>query len=155
LCDFPVMRLRLIALFTAALVVAGGATNASLAAGPPSKPTIRRTHAYGIEGSEAVLLGSIDPRGLETNWYFQLGTTKAYGLSLARTSLEEPIGGDGAQGVEEGVDCLAPKTRYHFRIAAKNGAGTSYGHDQTFKTKRLKGSPKFIYAECPAHRPLR
>jgi hypothetical protein len=149
------MRLRALAVATAFVVLIGGSAPSALAARQSLRPTIKRTHAYGVQGWGAVLLGSVDPNGLETVWYFQMGKTRAYGLPLTRTSLEDPLGGHGVNPVEEGVLCLAPKTTYHFRLVAKNAAGKTYGHDQTFTTKRLQGSASSIYGECPDHGPLR
>lgn len=147
--------MRLIALVTTALSIAGAATAQPLAAQSPSKPTIRRTHVVGVEGWGAVFLGSINPHGLETVWYFQLGRTKAYGLPLPRTSLEDPLGGEQFNAVEESAACLAPTTTYHFRLVARNAAGKTIGRDHIFRTKRLRGNPETIYSECPRHKPLK
>jgi hypothetical protein len=146
-------RLSFIALLAFAVALSG--TTQTLGAAQSAKPTLRAAHAIAVEGSRALLLGSVNPRGLKTDWYFQLGTTKAYGLPLARTSLEDPLEGFGANAVEEVVSCLAPKTTYHFRLVARNKAGRSFGPDHSFKTKRLLVSSDAAYNLCPGHKPLR
>jgi hypothetical protein len=149
------MRARVIGLVTTLVVLMSAVPAHSLGAGHSSKPTLRATHAIAIGGSRAVLLGNVDPHGLNTAWYFQLGTTKAYGLPLPRASLEQPLEGHGANAVEEAVSCLAPKTTYHFRLVARNKAGKTYGPDHTFRTERLLGSPETAYGLCPGNEPLK
>ena len=149
------MRLRVMSLLVASCTFAAIPTvPVSSAAMNSQKPTAQRTKAYGIDDWSAVMEGAVNPHGLETIWYFQLGTTKAYGLHFAKVSLEEPIGGAGSSQVEEAVDCLAPSTTYHFRLVAKNSAGKTYGPDQSFTTTRPLGSSGSVYARCPGHGPI-
>jgi hypothetical protein len=69
---------------------------------------------------------------------------------------EEPLGGREFEPVEEAINCLAPDTRYHYRLVAVDGAGKTYGNDRTFKTKPWQGgSRKVVYGRCPAGRPMK
>jgi hypothetical protein len=113
---------------------------------PP--PKAWTTNAYGVEGSEAVIAGFINPRGQRTIFWFQYGPTKSYG-KIAPEALEDEFFGNQRREVEAGLDCLQPKTTYHFRIVAKNRSGKAFGSDRTFTTTRLHSSIPSLYGECP------
>jgi Ricin-type beta-trefoil lectin domain-like/Ricin-type beta-trefoil lectin domain len=88
--------------------------------------------ATGIEGEEATLNGEVDPNGSETTYYFQYGTSAAYG---AQAPLSGEIAGSGAEGVEvEAAPELEPETTYHYRVVAVSPAGTDFGQDMTTTT---------------------
>lgn len=56
--------------------------------------------------------------------------TEAYG---ERTP-EHEVAGAGYEEEKEAITGLAPGTRYHYRIVARNSYGTSYGTDKSFST---------------------
>jgi hypothetical protein len=112
-------------------------------------PTARTIKAYSVEGSEAVIAGFINPRGQRTTFWFQYGPTKSYGSIVPKGPLEEEFFGNRRREVEAGLDCLQPKTTYHFRIIAKNRSGKTWGGDRTFTTTRLHNSVPFLYEGCP------
>jgi hypothetical protein len=146
--------MRFMALLLLFSILASGAVAQTAVGRQLRKPTVRIAHAYGIDDWSAVMVGSINPNGLDTHWHFQLGTTKAYGLLLADVSQERPFDGSRRVKVEEAVECLAPATTYHFRIVAKSKAWKTYGPDQTFTTKRQQGSEAGVYDECPGGKAL-
>lgn len=93
----------------------------------------------------ALLLGKVAPRKQQATYWFEYGLTPAYGASV-------PVGEDGLAGKErEGVNVgqpltgLQPATTYHYRLIAKNAAGTTVGADQTVTT-RPQGAPPAL---CP------
>lgn len=112
-------------------------------------PMAWTTHALGVEGSEAVVAGFINPRGQRTIFWFQYGLTKSYGSMAPEDAFEEEFFGHQSREVEEGLDCLQPKTTYHFRIVARNRSGKTFGGDRTFTTTRLHNSIPFLYEGCP------
>jgi hypothetical protein len=119
-------RLGLLALpaaCAAALVLSGVAV-----AAPPAATT---SAAGAISPTAARLNGAVDPRGQSTTWYFQLGTTTAYGTNTAAKSAGA---GSKAVGVSISLSGLAPGTTYNYRIVASNGSGTTFGANQTFTT---------------------
>src|SRR3954447_26612894 len=126
------------------VVVAGLMPSVALAA----KPAATTGGAANVTFSSARVNGSVDPNGSPTRYYFQYGTTKAYGTQTAPT----PVG-SGQSPVRVSVDLsgLAPATRYHYRIVAQ-GAGTALGGDRTFTTRKqplgvsLAASPNPIFA---------
>src|SRR6478735_3322537 len=88
--------------------------SAALAAGPPAATT---GAASAITRSTATLNGTVDPNGSSVRWYFEYGTTTAYGL----TSGGEDAGdGDGEVPVAAGLQGLSPGTTYHYRLIATN-----------------------------------
>jgi hypothetical protein len=95
-------------------------------------PAAARTgSATKIDESSATVNGVVNPRGQPTTDYFQFGTSTAYGL-------QTPPAGTGSGtadvAVSAGVAGLASGTTYHYRVAAQNKNGTSFGGDGTFKT---------------------
>jgi hypothetical protein len=80
--------------------------------------------------SSATLNGSLDPHGLTTTVYFQLGTTTSYGH---RSPMQSQTG-NTYRNIFAHISGLNTHTTYHFRIVATNSAGTRYGSDKTFTT---------------------
>jgi hypothetical protein len=113
-----------------------------------SPPKVQTANAYGVQGSEAVIAGFVNARGPRTIFWFQYGPTKSYGM-IAPETTEDELYGNERREVEEGLDCLQPKTTYHFRIVARNRYGKAFGRDRTFTTTRLHKRIPIVYAECP------
>jgi DNA-binding beta-propeller fold protein YncE len=92
--------------------------------------------AYEVTASGAKLEGTVDAEQEETRYYFELGSTTAYG-----TRTKEAGAGSGVSNVEvkEAVCGLLPSTIYDFRIAATNATGTTYGENLTFNTASSGG----------------
>ncbi len=107
-------------------------TSASGGSGCPMAST---EAASGIANTEAMLNGTVNPDGLETKYYFEYGTSSAYGKKTSEASA-----GSGTSNVKESqtVTGLSAGTEYHFRIVATNSTGTTYGSDTTFKTTSSK-----------------
>jgi hypothetical protein len=96
-----------------------------------SAPTVTTSSATNVTTNSATLNGTVNPNGLSTTYYFQWGTTTAYGH--ATPSL--PAGsGTGNSAVSTNLTSLTPNTNYHYRLVATNSAGTNYGSDINFKT---------------------
>lgn len=110
----------------------GGEAEAETTFSTTGKPTGETTEATSISETEATLNGTVDPRGLETKYYFEYGTTESYGSKTAEVSA-----GSGTAAVKESkvISGLAPGTFYHFRIVAMNSKGTVDGVDRTLATK--------------------
>jgi hypothetical protein len=79
----------------------------------------------------AVLHGAVDPGGDKTTFWFELGTTTAYGIvtqPASAGSTEKPT------TVTHGVAGLAPATTYHVRLVASHDDKVAHGADMTFTT---------------------
>jgi len=105
-----------------------GADRTFTTAGPPSATT---DPATSIGSLQATLKGTVNPKGLETKYFFNYGTTTAYGQKTAETSA-----GSGTSNIVASklVTGLSPETEYHFQIVAKNTSGEIEGVDRTFTT---------------------
>jgi hypothetical protein len=134
------MRRKLLVLvgtLAAGAVLAGGA----LAATGPSAAT---GGTSGVRQTSAVLHGAVDPNRNPTSYFFQWGTTTAYGSAGPVRSA-----GRGTRGVpvQVTVTQLAPGTVYHYRLVAASRAGVGVGRDHTFKTA---GHPPALAVTTPA-----
>ena len=87
-----------------------------------------------LAGTAVALTGTVDPVGRGTNWWFEIGSTTAYGT---RTLSRSAGSGRGAVAVSETVTGLAPGTEYHARLVAQSSAGTTNGGDVVFRTAGL------------------
>ncbi len=99
---------------------------------PPFEATTEA--ATSIHLTSAVFNGLVVPGGgQQTTYFFEYGTSEAYGLSIpvppeTLTSGAKPV------SVHQTEQELEPKTRYHFRLVAANENGQTYGEDKTFFT---------------------
>ncbi len=93
--------------------------------------------AAGVQQTQAVLTGTVNPRNYEARYHFEYGTTTSYGMSTSENSA-----GAGASPVSEesAIAGLEPGAIYHFRLVATSGGVTQYGQDVIFTTLP-EGSP--------------
>ena len=99
-------------------------------------PEANTGSATSVSDSSAVLHGSVSPSGLATTYYFEYGTTTAYGLATASRTT------DADASASETVGGLSADTTYHYRLVATNSSGTSYGPDRSFQTASPAPSPR-------------
>jgi phosphodiesterase/alkaline phosphatase D-like protein len=108
----------------------------------PSPPTVVSSGVAGIGANSATVNAVVRPGNGSTVVYVDYGTTTEYGQTVqtgeppaAATDIPAPLPADeSAHAVSRTITGLQPNTTYHFRIAAINFAGTTYGPDQTFNT---------------------
>jgi hypothetical protein len=108
-----------------------GTTNGadmSLTAGGGSAPTVSTKAASSVTSTGAKLNGTVNPNGQATTYFFDYGTSTAYGSKTATASV---AAGTRAVNVSATLTGLAPGI-YHFRLEASNSIDTSYGSDLTF-----------------------
>jgi hypothetical protein len=97
----------------------------------PARPGVTTGGAAAVTITTATLTGRVNPRGRPTTYFFQIGTTRAYGGATAVTAAGA---GRIARAAAGPVSGLGPNTLYHYRLVAQNSAGTTRGADRTFKT---------------------
>ena len=102
-------------------------------------PLVFTEAATAVGGEAAILHGSVNPEGLETEYHFEYDTTEyEQGEGPHGTKVPVPDGavGSGAEAVEveETLEGLEAETTYHFRLVATNADGTIYGGQKTFTT---------------------
>jgi hypothetical protein len=105
-----------------------GMAGSAYAANAPGAST---SQASGVTYSSAVLNGSVDPHGQQTNYVFQYGTSASFG---SQTPLAPAGAGTGSVKVSQTITGLAPLTTYHYRILASSPAGATVGAEHTFTT---------------------
>lgn len=110
------------------------ATPSSSAGATPPPPSVNGVNAYEVTISSAVLVGYVNPRGVDTSYYFEYGPTDAYGA-------QTPMGSAGAGSSEvkgsAALTGLASGATYHYRMVAVSAAGTRTGPDHVFTTVRI------------------
>ena len=100
-----------------------------------SSPTVTTGATSSRHNTSAVLNGTVNPNGAATMYFFQWGTTTAYGGQSATHSAGS---GSSPVAVHATALSLTPGTTYHYRLVATNSGGTAVGADRTFTTT---GSP--------------
>jgi phosphodiesterase/alkaline phosphatase D-like protein len=96
-----------------------------------SAPSVATGDAASITPTSATLKGTVTPNGLTTTWWFEYGTSTAYG---SKTSSVSAGSGRSAKSVSAAVKKLKAATTYHYRLVAQNSAGRVAGDDRTFST---------------------
>lgn len=81
-----------------------------------------------VRKTSAVLNGTVNPKGKATTYFFQYGTSTAYGLQTASGNAGS---GTSDVAVHAFVGDLATNTTYHYRLVANSAGGTAYGADRT------------------------
>jgi len=87
-------------------------------------PTVSTGAATLLSSSRARLAGSVNPNGGATSYWFEYGTTTAYGQQTAAASAGSA---SASSPVQVELTGLAPATSYHYRLVAQNSGGTSVG----------------------------
>jgi hypothetical protein len=102
---------------------------------PTKAPHVTTGPALHVLGTSAQLTASINPRGIETTYYFQYGLTTAYTSTSPTGSA-----GSGSLKIKVGqpVSGLVAGATYHYRVVATNAKGTSLGKDRIFGAKGRK-----------------
>jgi hypothetical protein len=95
---------------------------------PTGRPVVITNPATNVGISLATLNGSLNPHGLTTTVYFQYGKTTNYG----RTTPSKIQAGNNYRNISANISGLSANAIYHFRIVARNSAGTAYGADRVF-----------------------
>jgi hypothetical protein len=99
-------------------------------------PAILSTQVSKIRIDSATLSARIDPRGTDTDYYFEWGTTPAYGN---KTPVGNVGSGQGGQVVTAPITGLSNRT-YYFRVVAESEAGKVVSENQSFT---------FYPSDCP------
>jgi hypothetical protein len=105
-----------------------GADRTFSTSGPPAVVT---GQASSLTHRSAKLNGNVAPNGLTTTWYFEYGRSTRYG---ARSKTRSAGKGTRSVNVSVALSGLRAATTYHYRLVAKNAAGTRRGADVTFTT---------------------
>jgi phosphodiesterase/alkaline phosphatase D-like protein len=95
-------------------------------------PSVTTGAAKSLSFASATVTGSVNPEGVATTYYFQYGTSVAYG---SKTAVQSAGSGTAAESVSVGLTGLAASTTYHYRLVADGAGGTTVvGSDETLTT---------------------
>jgi hypothetical protein len=97
---------------------------------PPEPPVVSTGQAVGVAQNSATLTGTVETQGFQTEYQFDIGTDTGYGTRVFGDASSEV----GMHTFAVALQGLMPGTTYHYRIAATNTFGTTYGVDVTFTT---------------------
>ncbi len=102
----------------------------------PQAPEVEGETDANATATSVRLEADVNPEFVDTHYYFEYGSTTAYG-STAPAPPGTDIGeADSMRGAESVISGLTPDTAYHFRVVAVNSLGTTDGPDETFTTTR-------------------
>ncbi len=115
---------------------------------PP--PGVSTGPAAQIGQNSATVTGVINPEGANTTWYFQWGTTTAYGNNTTGGTVS---GTSSPQTVAQALSGLEAGTIFHYRLVARNGpTGPMAGNDAIFMTYPLhRPVPHITRRTTPRH----
>jgi hypothetical protein len=124
------VQVRLVASNQAATVTSSVASFTTMAL----PPDVTTQPAQDVASTHASLQGLIHPHNAPTTYYFEYGTTAAYGHSIPVSQNGDAGAADLLEAVMQQLYGLAPSTTYHYRLVARSVGGTTTGADQTFTT---------------------
>jgi hypothetical protein len=112
-----------------ALALAAGAAVAA-----PPAPNASTGAVQDVDQAVATLIGTVDPNGATTVYWFEYGTS-----SLDHKTDERGAGaGDGSVRVSAQLGSLTPGTKYTYRLVARNDGGTVQGATRSFTTAKAR-----------------
>jgi len=115
-------------------------------------PTVETEAATDVTNTSATLNGKCNPNGLSTTAWFEYGTLS--GTYNYQTSTQS-VSGSSYTNVSATITGLTVGTKYYYRIAAKNSAGTSYGKEMSFyKSADTQTTPTPQTSPTPAPTPV-
>lgn len=132
---------RRIALGATALMASasiGAAALGASASAAPVAPSAATSTATAVAPSNESVLGTVNPNGSPTQYYFDYGTSTSYG---SQTPVSPAGSGTTALPEAAALNGLTPGTVYHYRIVAIGPGGTIDGADQTFTA----GGPSSVH----------
>lgn len=109
-------------------IVAGG--SGGIGGTPaPTAPAATTSSASNVTPTSAEMRAIVNPGSQPTTYYFEYGTTTAYGTQTTPASA-----GSGSDPLtfEAPLTGLSDGTTYHYRVVATNDSGVTTGEDQTF-----------------------
>jgi plastocyanin len=101
-------------------------------------PTVSTGNTTGVEATKATLLGTVNPFGHETTYYFEWGLDTSYGQ---RSEVKSAGAGVATVTASAQVGGLAPGTAYHYRLVAENESGGDVGLDRAILTRPDPSDP--------------
>lgn len=120
-----------------------GGSDTSVTTG--TAPTVVTGRASRVRPTVVVVAGIVTTGGLATSWWVEFGPTSAYGL---RTAAFSARGSGTSLPVRAQLSGLVDGATFHYRLAARNGAGEAQGGDVSAVTPQLPRTPSGTVVRC-------
>jgi hypothetical protein len=133
--------------FATLLALSVGVVGTATATAGASAPEVQTQAPTSVASLSAVFHGLVNPRTRMTSYWFEIGTTLAYGTTTNPASAGK---GDKPVAVAIGTGGLQPATTYHVRLVASNDHGVTQGEDVTFTTSAAAAQPGTTPLPAPA-----
>jgi IPT/TIG domain len=128
---------------------------------PATPPAVIGGAPTSMTSNGAALSGSVNPEGTPTQAYFQYGIDLSERGPGAPTTLydqstaPQSVGSDSSNhAVSVPLSGLQPGALYHARLVAVNGAGTTFGAEQTFTTPAAAAPPPPVLGRSEDAQPV-
>ena len=108
--------------FAALLALSAAVVGTAPATAGESAPDVQTQAPTAVTSASAVLHGLVNPRTRKTTYWFEVGTTLAYGTTTNPASAGK---GDKPVTVTASIGDLQPATTYHVRLVASNDRGVT------------------------------
>ncbi|HKO36970.1 MAG TPA: hypothetical protein VJU14_01225 [Solirubrobacterales bacterium] len=118
----------------------------------PTAPRVVTGRAVDVGTTRATLLGTVNPLGQQATYYFEYGTTTAYGQRSPGTHNDVAGNSRDPQIAHGYLTGLQPGTTYHYRLVAENATGVTEGIDRTFTTDGAADAPRFFEQVSPVEK---
>ena len=132
--------------FAALLALSAAVVGAAPATARDAAPDVQTQAPTSITSASAALHGLVNPNTRKTTYWFEVGTTLAYGATTNPASAGK---GDKPVTVTASIGDLQPATEYHVRLVASSDRGVSDGADATFTTSAASGQPSATPLPAP------
>ena len=96
-----------------------------------TSPLIDAAYTTNLTESSVDLNAEINPKGFDTTYHFEWGTSTSYGNSVPVPDADIGSGSSDVL-VTQHLSGLSANTPYHWRVVATNSIGTKTGADHTF-----------------------
>ncbi len=128
---------------------------------PSSPPAVAGGAPTTATGTGATLSGTVNPESQATTTFFEYGIDPSFRGPGASTTLydqstpaQQLPANSAAQTVSASLTGLVPGALYHVRLVATNGAGTTFGPDQTFTTAKAAAPPPPVLGHSENAQPV-
>lgn len=118
----------------------------------PTAPRVVTGRAVDVGTTRTTLLGTVNPLGQQSTYYFEYGTTTAYGQRSPATHNDVAGNSRDPQVAHGYLTGLQPGTTYHYRLVAENATGVTHGIDRTFTTDGAADAPRFFEQVSPVEK---
>jgi hypothetical protein len=112
-----------------------------------SRPLIDAAYTTNLIESSVDLNAEINPKGFDTTYRFEWGTSTSYGNSVPVPDADIGSGSSDVLATQH-LSGLSANTTYHWRVVATNSIGTIEGQDHTF----VYQPPTSFSVGCPNER---